>query len=136
MAIVYLDTSAVVKRTLPEAQSAKLLDSLGRAVADGGTLVTSALTRVETGRALRRREHDLQGDVATAYRNALQGLAMAPITDVVIELARSADPLALRSLDAIHLATALAVGAGELWTYDDRLADAAASAGIAVRAPA
>lgn len=136
MVIVYLDTSAVVKRTLPEAQSAKLLDSLGRAVAEGSTLVTSALTRVEAGRALRRRENELQGDIARAYRNALQGLAVAPITDVVIELARSADPPALRSLDAIHLATAIAVGAGELWTYDDRLADASASAGIAVRAPA
>mgnify|MGYP001579441746 CR=1 FL=1 len=136
MSIIYLDTSALLKRTLPEAESSRFVESLERAVAAGSTLVTSTLTRVEATRALRRRDVELGGDIGAAYRDALQSLAVAPITDVVIELARSIEPPLLRSLDAIHLATALAIGAGELWTYDDRLADATAGAGIAVRAPA
>jgi len=136
MVVIYLDTSAVLKRTLPETESSRFVESLERAVSDRATLVTSALTRVEASRALRRREPDLRDGAVGAYRDALQSLAVAPITDVVVELARSMDPPLLRSLDAIHLATALAVGAGELWTYDDRLAEAATTAGIAVRSPA
>jgi predicted nucleic acid-binding protein len=41
----------------------------------------------------------------------------------------------LRSLDAIHLAAAIAVGADSLLTYDDRLASSAAAVGLNVLAP-
>jgi len=135
MATIYLDTSAVVKRALPEAQSAGFVDAIELALSAGGVLVTSALTQVETGRALRRRPEHLAIGVEAAFREALQGIAVAPITGVVVELARTADPPLLRSLDAIHLATAVALSCDELWTYDERLAEAARGAGMTARAP-
>ena len=48
------------------------------------------------------------------------------------------EPEALRSLDAIHLATAERLGAdlGGLITYDDRLAHAARRLGLRVSSPA
>lgn len=60
------------------------------------------------------------------------------IDDVVVESAgRLADPL-LRSLDAIHLATALLIreDVDALLTYDERLAEAARAHGLAVASPA
>ena len=58
--------------------------------------------------------------------------------DTVLAIARRLDPSELRSLDAIHLATALSIGGdlGALFSYDDRLAAAATAAGLRVLAPA
>ncbi len=56
----------------------------------------------------------------------------------ILEAAALVDPAGLRSLDAIHLATALSLGEelGALVTYDARLADAARTHGLTVFAPA
>lgn len=131
MQILYVDTSALLKRVLPEREAAPLVEALEERIDQGATLVTSTLTRVEVGRALRRHGGAGMG----AFGCSLQGIALAQITDLVTELARAMDPPVLRSLDAIHLATAVALGAHELWTYDDRLAEAASLAGLAVRKP-
>ena len=132
----YLDTSAILKRAFREGGSAAFRVALDASQSGGAALITSALTRVEAGRALRRREAELPGGADPALRVILQGIAQAPVTGVVLELAKSLEPPAMRSLDAIHLATAIALGARQLWTYDERLADAAAFAGLAVRTPA
>ncbi len=57
--------------------------------------------------------------------------------DEVLTIARRLNPSELRSLDAIHLATALSIGAdlGALFSYDDRLTAAAIAAGLCVLAP-
>ena len=67
----------------------------------------------------------------------LSGLALLPIDDRVLHAAATVGPPGLRSLDAIHLATALSVRErlGVLFCYDERLAEAAASAGISVARP-
>lgn len=135
MAVIYVDTSATVKRLFPEEDSQRLKAAFVNAGQRGDQLVASALTRIELSRTILRRRSSLVVAGDQAYREAMQGIAVAPMTDVVVELARAIDPPLLRSLDAIHLATAVAVGADELWTYDDRLADAATTAGIAVRSP-
>jgi predicted nucleic acid-binding protein len=59
------------------------------------------------------------------------------INEQILEVAGTADPESLRSLDAIHLATAQSVG-GDLAavaTYDGRMMEACRLAGIAVHAP-
>jgi predicted nucleic acid-binding protein len=64
-------------------------------------------------------------------------LALLPLDDSVLDEAASLDPAGLRSLDALHLATALSVRdeIGVFVTYDQRLADAAADRGLNVVRP-
>ena len=76
------------------------------------------------------------GNVADAQRVVTQLPVVEP-TETIRRRAAGLDPPTLRTLDAIHLATALAAGdalAGVL-TYDTRLAAAAAAAGLTVVAP-
>ena len=70
-------------------------------------------------------------------REVLDGVTLVHVTPAVFEAAGRLDPSGLRSLDAIHLAAALDLGDDleGLITYDDRLADAAVSNGVAVVAP-
>jgi predicted nucleic acid-binding protein len=63
-------------------------------------------------------------------------VAERPVTGEVVALARRLGPSSLRSLDAIHLASALAVDADVVLTYDDRLAEAVESHGLRTLAPA
>jgi predicted nucleic acid-binding protein len=64
-------------------------------------------------------------------------VAFVELDAEVAELAGTLEPSVLRGLDAVHLASALAVGAdiGMFVTYDNRLAEAAGAAGLDVRAP-
>jgi predicted nucleic acid-binding protein len=62
-------------------------------------------------------------------------LAERPITADVVSLARRINPESLRSLDAIHLATAVLVDADLIVTYDGRLDAAARYNGLAVAKP-
>ncbi|MBI1735745.1 MAG: type II toxin-antitoxin system VapC family toxin [Candidatus Rokubacteria bacterium] len=129
--LVYLDSSAIVKLTVAEPESVALFAWL----ADHPGHVTSALARMEVRRALRR-----AGATAAALRRAtsvLEAIAAVPVDRAVIEAAGELDPPELRSLDAIHLATALSVGAdlAGIVTYDERLAAAAVRARLEVWAP-
>ena len=126
----YLDTSALVKLVVAEAQTATLRRWLAAADREP---VTSDLARTELLRAVRRAapQH------AVRARAVLDSLTIMELTTALFEEAGRLDPTALRSLDALHLAAALDLGddlAG-LVTYDDRLADAARSHGITVMAP-
>ena len=75
--------------------------------------------------------------VADSAQASLTDVALVPIDDAVLAIARRLDPSELRSLDAIHLATALSISSdlGAVFSYDDRLAAAAAGAGLRVLAP-
>ena len=128
--IAFVDTSAYVKLVLGEPEA----PALGRALRDWSTHVGSALLRVEAERACAR--HGEQW-VARA-RTGLGGYALLPLDDGVLAAAAGLRPAGLRTLDAIHLATALSIGRrlGVLFSYDDRLCDAASAAGVPVARPA
>jgi predicted nucleic acid-binding protein len=129
--LVYLDASAIVKLAMPEPESSALFAWL----IEHPDHVTSALARVEVRRALRR-----AGVAPAVLRRAvsvLETIAAVPIDRGVIEAAGELEPPDLRSLDTIHLATALSIGAdlAGMVTYDDRLSAAAARVGVQVWTP-
>jgi predicted nucleic acid-binding protein len=74
---------------------------------------------------------DLLGNVKVA----LSGIDEIAVTDQVLRAARWIGPNNLRTLDAIHLATAVLDGTDLMITYDNRLAQAAANVGMAVESP-
>jgi hypothetical protein len=132
--VIYLDTSALVKLARIEPESAELVTWL--ASDRSSPLVASALVDVELPRALRRSQPAALGGAAAVlarlYRVEIDAAVRATA-------AAYTDPL-LRSLDAIHLATAetLQAAAGGLTAfvaYDRRLAEAASSLGLPVAAP-
>lgn len=87
----------------------------------------------EAARACRRLGEDVAADAEASLRN----VALIPIDEAVLVAARRLDPTGLRTLHAIHLATAASLGSdlGALFTYDARLAEAARAAGLEVQAP-
>jgi len=126
--LAYVDTSAFVKLFRVERETGALRDDLGEA-----PLVSSALLGVEARRAAAR----LGPDAVVVAGRLLQRVTLLALDDPVLEHAATLEPLALRSLDALHLATALSIGPPHLtlYTYDERLADAAGAHGFAVRTP-
>jgi len=129
---IYLDSSAIVKLVVRESGSA----ALRRLLMSDPVRVSSALARVEVMQAVRA-----QGPRASARAEAvLSRIRLLRIDDDVLAVAANLDPGVLRSLDAIHLASARTLGAGELLggivTYDARMAAAARLLGILVFAPA
>lgn len=133
--MIYLDTCAALKLARVESHTAELVPWL--AARRGARLVSSALLEVELERALRRAEPAALPLVSSVLRR---------ITRIEIdpEIRRVAatypDPL-LRSLDAIHLATAQILhsapgeGVTDFVTYDKRLISAARAAGLTVAHP-
>lgn len=135
---VYADSSALIKRSIDEAESNALEAALDEYVAADAVVVSSTLAWVEVSRALRTQlTAGTNGeDVINAAINiALSGVAQRPITGDVVGLARRVPPHALRTLDALHLATAILLDADVVLTYDDRLASACRHNALSVRAP-
>lgn len=133
MRTCYLDASALVKLATPEAET----DAL-RAVLDTfDARLTNRLATVEVARALLRRGVATSA-LAAEVSEAFLGLAITELDAAIAESAGRLEPPALRSLDAIHLASALALGdeLAAFVTYDARLAEAARAAGLQVIAPA
>jgi uncharacterized protein len=133
--MLYLDTSALVKLVRPEAESAALAMWLNARA--GEAAVTSTLTEVELPRAIRRSSPGRLTDVAAV----LARLARFEIDAAVRATAAAYTDPGLRSLDAIHLATADHLRSSgktisSFVTYDSRLAQAAMSAGFTTQAPA
>jgi predicted nucleic acid-binding protein len=126
----YVDTSALVKLAVAEPETPALrVDLLMKPV-----LASSELLRVEVPRATRRHGQAAEHLGLVALSRLSYLVAM---NQVVLERAASLEPTSLRSLDAIHLATALGME-GELAgmiTYDARLAEAAEAVGIDVVSP-
>ena len=128
--ITYLDASALVKIIAPEQESHALLVWLR----SRGRLATSVIARVEVGRVLLRL--NLQ---PTARASALlAAVDEVPLSSAIVDRAAAIMPAELRSLDAIHLASALELSADldVVVTYDRRMADAARNLGLRVVAPA
>lgn len=133
--MIYLDSAAIVKLAHPEAESADLRSWLAERA--GVPRVTSALAEVEVPRAIHRHASASLPNVPLV----LGTIARFEIDTAVRALAASyADPL-LRSVDAIHLATAQVLNAEldeplqAFVTYDQRLLTAARLAGLAAASP-
>lgn len=129
--MIYLDTAALVKLVRREPESDQLADWVDEAQA---MLVSSTLVEVELPRALRRTEPQLLAAVPAL----LERLHRYEIDELVRRTAAGYETAELRSLDAIHLATAHAVFGGQLRafvTYDRRLLAAAESLRLPVAAP-
>jgi len=129
--LLYLDSSALVKLVVAEPETPALLEFLAR----WPHRVSSALARVEVARAVKR-----AGARPAARRRAtrvLARVALVRIDDPVIAAAARVTPPELRTLDAIHLATARSLDdlAG-IVTYDARLGRAASRARLKVWSPA
>ncbi len=124
----YLDTSAFLKLLVTEAES----DALRAWLADQGRTWSSHLLRTEALRASLRLRIDVR-----AVDEALEAVSLILPAVSTFLTAGTLRPSALRSLDALHLASALELG-GDLEgvvTYDVRLAEAATAASVTVVAP-
>jgi uncharacterized protein len=128
--VAYVDSSALLKLAVREPETAALEAHL--AERDG--LVSSRLAVLECRRAARRTRHVR---VLQAVDDVLEAIYLLDITQAILDAAAGADPPVLRSLDAIHLATALSIGDEqvEVITYDTRFAAAAHANGLAVTQP-
>ena len=125
----YLDSSALVKLVVREPESEALVIHLGGRPAR----VSCGLARVEVIRAVR--PHG-QPAVSRA-RRLLERIMLVRLDDALLDQAAALGGTALRSLDAIHLAAAKALGGTltEVVTYDRRMAEAARGLGLRVIAP-
>jgi uncharacterized protein len=128
--VAYLDASALVKLSFEEAHSVALREV---ATQSWSHLVSSRLAVVEVLRAARRRDPDA---VPTA-RDVLSHAALVVLSDRILYAATRLEPVGLRSVDAIHLATALRFGdaLAAFVSYDERQLEAAAALGLPVASP-
>lgn len=131
MSVYYADTSAVIKLLIDEPQTSAMsafYDEHENCEWTGSTLL-----RIEVARAVNR----IQPALLPEARELLDYFSFIPINDDVIERATLEPDRSLRSLDAIHLATArkLAGDLAGLVSYDERLLAAATSAGLPVASP-
>jgi uncharacterized protein len=126
----YIDSSALVKLIVQEPETAALEADLANR--DG--LLTSRLALLECRRAARHVPHRR---VLQTVDAVLEALYLLDITPVILDAAAALDPPSLRSLDAIHVATALSIGEPRLdvITYDTRCAEAARAHGLTVVSP-
>ncbi|MBI4884442.1 MAG: type II toxin-antitoxin system VapC family toxin [Actinobacteria bacterium] len=128
--IDYVDTSAYLKLLIEEPESALLAETLERARTDGRLLVSSMLLTTELRRAAWRLAIPL-----TEIDAELEKINLISVADSTFARAGAFPDPRLRSLDAIHLATAIECDATTIYTYDSRLSDAARGVGIVVSAP-
>jgi predicted nucleic acid-binding protein len=128
---LYLDSSALVKLVVSEAESSALRTYLAERQSD--VRMAAALVRTEVVRAVAmHRSIEL---VETA-RSIIARLHVVPLNNRLLDAAAATLPPELRTLDAIHLAAAMtAPDLRAIVTYDKRLTEAAATAGLAVMAP-
>ncbi|MGW3467755.1 type II toxin-antitoxin system VapC family toxin [Saccharopolyspora sp. NPDC000995] len=130
--MIYLDSAALIKLIRRERESDALADWLEQQ--PNVALVASALVEVEVPRALRRYEPNL----LSAAPAVLKRIGVYDIDDVVRATAAAYQDVSLRSLAAIHLATAHAIFGSRLTafvTYDYRLHKAAEDVGLPVAQP-
>jgi predicted nucleic acid-binding protein len=126
--LAYLDASAFIKLVVDEPES-EAFERVSRPF----EWTSSAILEVEATVGVRRREPALVDDV----RALLGSVRLIDIDAHVRRAACSLEDPGLRSLDAIHLATALSLGerCGAFFAYDDRLIAAARAHGLTVTVP-
>jgi predicted nucleic acid-binding protein len=127
--LTYVDSSAIVKLVVAEPESKALRRYLSRRQ----PLVSSALARTEVVRALMPSGRE----AVTRGEDVLRRIQLLRVNDRVLREAGRTKPADLRSLDAIHIASARHLGPSvrQIVTYDERMADAARASGWSVAAP-
>jgi predicted nucleic acid-binding protein len=127
--LAYLDSSAIVKLVLVEPGSL----AMHRWYVEADRVITSRVGVIETHRTAMRRTYE-----GARLVDVLDLLEIFELDEDVAMRAVKVEPPALRTLNAIHIATALAIGPtlDAFVTYDDRQADAARAAGLPVVRPA
>lgn len=127
--VCFVDSSAVTKLVIAEAESTALRERLSEA-----ELVGSALVIPEVTRAVRRTGAPETEEVLA---QVLSRISVVPVSGAVLSRASELEPWSLRTLDAIHLAAALSVTGqlGAFIAYDERLVAAALQHGLPVERP-
>lgn len=130
MSALYLDSSAFVKLAVEEPETAALRVFLADR---GDRRVSSALLRTEALRAVRH----LGAESVATVREGLRRVDLVGIDDRILDSAGTLEPRVLRTIDAIHMATALALGEDleAIVTYDERMVEAARLLGFATATP-
>jgi predicted nucleic acid-binding protein len=125
---LYLDTSALVKLVAEEKESAELLDFVG-----DDEIISSLLARTELIRAVARKHERL----IESAEELLSDISYVAVNRVITGAAAWVQPWALRSLDAIHVSSAVRMRGGlrALVTYDQRMVTIGRSAGMDVVSP-
>ncbi len=128
--IVAVDTSALAKLLVEETESAALRSHLAERSAAGDSFCISSLAVTELRRLALRLEISAERlpPVTTPF-------TVVRLTEATLQLAGRLPYPYLRTLDAIHLASALSVEAGGLLTYDSRQAECASSEALTVSTP-
>ena len=126
--MLYLDSSAIVKLVVREPETAELV----KAIHADPDVVSSHIAWTEVVIATRR-----AGRSTARAEGILDGIALVPVDDAILRGAATLGPKDLRTLDAIHLATAVSLrpDVGTIVTYDVRQAGAASALGLEVWAP-
>lgn len=127
--MIYVDSSALVKLVLPEAESSSMIEF----AAKFDTLVTSTIGAIEFRRAVKR--HYAQQ--LWAVERVLAEMTILELSHEVRRTAELLEPTILGTLDAIHLASALVIREEleAFVAYDERLLEAARLAGIPTASP-
>lgn len=131
MSVLYLDSSAIVKLIAAEVESPVLISLVARFPARA----SSAIARVEIGRALKRAARGSEWETRAAA--VLGSISLISVDGDILEKAAHTEPRNLRALDAIHLASALALGSDleAVVAYDRRLLAAAEQIGLRTLQP-
>jgi len=127
---IYADTSALVKLVIDEGES----DSLAEHLRESNLQLTSSeITEIELLRAVARADPEMLPEALALLGQTV----LLPLTAGIRRRAASLKPVSIRSLDAIHLATALEIQAdlSTLVSYDNRMVVAARAAGIETHSP-
>jgi hypothetical protein len=129
MRSTYVDSSAIVKLAVAEPESAALRRYLRRR----RPLVSSALAKAEVARALL----PLGESAVRRGHQVLARLELVRVSDRILAAAGALRPVELRTLDAIHLATALELGSdlARIVTYDERMLVTAEAIGCPTAVP-
>jgi predicted nucleic acid-binding protein len=124
----YLDSSAFIKTIVEEPESQRLASWLP----EWPRRASSELLRTEAVRAVRAHGPE----ITQRARDELAGLELVPVDRQLLDAAADLD-VDVRSLDAIHVASALALGPdlGVIVTYDEWMTRAARELGLATAAP-
>ena len=127
--VAYLDSSALLKIAVDEAEN----DALRSALPAWSRRASSRLSAVEVLRAARRRSPA----AVEPARRVLAGLSLISVDRRVLAHAVDLEPAVLRTLDAIHLASALRLGRAlaAFVSYDERQLEAARELGLTAASP-
>ncbi|MGA2928967.1 MAG: type II toxin-antitoxin system VapC family toxin [Solirubrobacteraceae bacterium] len=127
--LIYADSSALVKLVIEETESVALQRHLEGAV----VLATSRIALVEVSRAaVLANPHDAVRD---EVERLVAGCMLVAVSAQLLRAARKLASSAVRTLDAIHLASALRIDPDEFLAYDRRLLAAAAEHGLSIASP-